>query len=354
MPSKGARLFLRKRKGRNPTFVIKDAGTAISTGTPDRRKAEIQLAQYISTKNRRSGPVEAREITISDILSIYGSEHAPTVADPVRIGYAMSALLPFWGDLTADAVKGETCRRYTKIRNRAPGTIRRELNTLQAALNYCQREGYILTSPNVTMPPTPETNQRAMTRDEVAALIRAARSCKQHHIARFILVSIYTGTRKAAALNIRLAGPSMNGGWFDLEAGLLYRRCEGERITNKRRTPVRLPRQLLAHASRWQRSGSTWAVEWLGQRNADLKTAWAIQGGASVADAASFFATSIEPIERKYWQLSPHFQSGALEKIEGEAGDRKFRQSRFALIYWCTRQDSNLWPLPSEGSALSS
>ena len=26
-----------------------------------------------------------------------------------------------------------------------------------------------------------------------------------------------------------------------------------------------------------------------------------------------------------------------------------FRRSR-----WCTRQDSNLWPLPSEGSALSS
>lgn len=173
------------------------------------------------------------------------------------------------------------------------------------------------------MPPTPETNQRA--------LIRAARSRKQHHIARFILVSMYTGTRKAAALNLRLAGPSMNGGWFDLEAGLLYRRGAGEGNTNKRRTPVRLPRQLYAHASRWQRSGSTWAVEWVEQRNADLKTAcaaivkdafgdeasalywkptphslkhtaitWAIQGGASVADAAGFFATSIEIIERKY------------------------------------------------------
>ena len=196
------------------------------------------------------------------------------------------------------------------------------------------------------MPPTPETNQRA--------LIRAARSRKQHHIARFILVSIYTGTRKAAALNLRLTGPSMNGGWFDLEAGLLYRRGEGERITNKRRTPVRLPRQLLAHASRWQRSGSIWAVEWRGQRIADLKTAWAaivkdavrdeasaldwkptphslkhtaitwaIQGGASVADAAGFFATSIETIERTYWHLSPHFQSGALAAIEGNRGRSK-------------------------------
>lgn len=70
-----------------------------------------------------------------------GSEHAPTVADSVRIGYAMSALLLSSGDLTADAVKGETCRRYATLRNRAPETIRRELNTMQAALSYCQREG---------------------------------------------------------------------------------------------------------------------------------------------------------------------------------------------------------------------
>lgn len=345
MPSKGARLFLRKRKGRSPTFVIKDAGTEISTGTADRSAAEDQLARYIADKYRSSGPAETHAITIADVLTFYGTEHAPTVADPARIGYAMTALLRFWGDLPVSAIKGETCRRYAKLRARAAGTVRRELNTLQAALNYCQKEGYIITAPSVTMPSTPETSQRALTRDEVAELLRVARRRKQHHIARFILVSIYTGTRKAAALNLKLSGPCPNSGWFDLQAGVIYRRGESERVTNKRRTPARLPRQLLAHARRWQRNGSTWAVEWRGQRIADLKTGWsalvadanldwkptphslkhtaitwAIQNGASIVDAAGFFATSTATIERTYWHLSPHFQSGALAAIEGKQG----------------------------------
>ena len=108
MPTKGARLFLRKRKGREPTYVIKDTGTEVSTGTGDRGQAEIRLAEYIARKTRRSGPAEPSEITIADVLTIYGEEHAPTTAAPERIGYAMSALLPFWGELSASAVKGAT------------------------------------------------------------------------------------------------------------------------------------------------------------------------------------------------------------------------------------------------------
>jgi len=125
--------------------------------------------------------------------------------------------LPFWGELAVSAVKGETCRRYAKTRKRnkapkgkppqwvpiAPDTIRRELTTLGAALNYCAAEGYLITAPKVTRPARPESPQRAMTREEAAKLIRIARNRGQHHIARFILISLYTGTRKDAVLNLR-------------------------------------------------------------------------------------------------------------------------------------------------------
>ena len=350
-PGKGARLHLRKRAGRDPVFTIKDTGHAeISTGTGDRGQAEIALAHYISRKNRRSGPSEASAITIADILSIYGEEHAPTVAAPERLGYAIQALLPFWGGLTAADVKGETCRRYAKTRFRvirgakvpvAPGTIRRELNALGAAITYANKEGYLLTAPRVTLPAKPETNQRALTRDEVARLIRSARSRGQKHVARFVLISIYTGTRKVAALSLRLSGPSTVGGWFDLAAGVLYRRGTGERSTAKRRTPAKLPRQLLAHARRWAANGAVWAIEWRGQRVADVQTAWegvvtdadigwrptphtlkhtaitwAMQRGSSIPDAAGFFGTSAETIERVYWHHSPDFQKGAVSAIE--------------------------------------
>ncbi len=358
MPSKGARLFLRERAGREATWVIKDTGgIEQSTGTGDRGEAEIQLAAYITKKNRRSGPAGPSEMTCAEVLSIYGEEHAPTVADPVRIGCAIDALLPFWGDVAVSDVKGATCRRYattrkvTRSRKRvglpplvhpaAPATIRREMNVLGAALAYCVREGYLTSSPPVTMPPPPETNQRALTRNEVAALMRSAHRLGHKHLMHFIVISVYTGTRKSAALQIRLSGPWTGGGWFDLDAGILYRKGSDERSTKKRRTPTSIPRQLLAHARRWAQQGDTWAVQWRGARIADTNTGWdkvvegagltwrptphtlkhtaitwAMQGGASIPDVSAFFSTSVETIERVYWHLSPHFQKGAVSAIE--------------------------------------
>lgn len=287
-------------------------------------------------------------MTVAEAMAIYGEEHAAHVASPRSQGLAMAALLPFWGARPVSDVKGETCRLYGRQRRHAitggavkPGTIRRELNTLAAALSWCQREGYLTHAPRVTLPETPETHQRALSRTEVAALIRSARRLGLTHIAHFVLVSIYTGTRLSAALNLRLTGPSTAGGWFDLDAGILYRIGGDERATKKRRTPAKLPRQLLAHARRWHRKGDTWAVQWRGARVASIKTAWArvvaksglgwrptphtlkhtaitwaIEGGASMADAAGFFATSAQTIERVYWHRSPHFQAGAVGAIE--------------------------------------
>ena len=234
----------------------------------------------------------------------------------------------------------------------APGTIRREMNTLGAALQFCAREGFLLTAPLVTLPAKPERTQRAMTRHDSAALIRTARRRVQDHIARFILIGIYTGSRKDAILNLRLTGPSTVGGWFDLESGLLYLKGDGERTTNKRRTPARLPHQLVAHASRWHRMGLTWAVEYRGQRVGNIGTAWvnsadeaglpwatphtlkhtaitwAIQGGASIPDAAGFFGTSADTIERTYWHLSPRFQSAAVAALEGKHGRNVGKKSK--------------------------
>ena len=355
-PAKGARLVLRRRKGRPPVWVIKDTGhPERSTGTADRRRAESILAEYIGSKTRRGGPAGPGEITVDEVLAIYGREHAATVASPRSQGLAIDALLNFWTGRTVADVKGETCRRYGKDRRHAKtggaiarGTIRRELNTLAAALNYCHREGYITTAPRVTLPATPETHQRALERAEVAALIRAARRRGLRHVAHFILVSIYTGTRLSPALNLRLTGPATSGGWFDLDAGVLYRIGGDERATKKRRTPAKLPRQLLAHARRWHAQGDTWAVQWRGSRVASIKTAWArvvadvdlgwrptphtlkhtaitwaIEGGASMADAAGFFATSTTTIERVYWHRSPHFQAGAVGAIENRKAQEK-------------------------------
>lgn len=336
--AKGPRLYWHDLKGK---WVIRDTGRPeTATGTADRAVAEKALANYIASRDRPSGPSEPTSFLISDVLELYAREHGQNVRSPARIGYAIDALLGFWGKLTVSTIKGETCRRYAKWRGKADGTVRRELGVLRAALQHCHREGYLLYAPPVVLPEKPAAKDRWLTRDEAARLLWAAyRSQRGKHLARFILVGLYTGTRKQATLGLQFV-PNTTGGWVDVDQGVLYRRGEGERDSKKRRTPARLPNRLLAHLRRWRADGCRYVVEYQGSRIADVQNGfeaareaaglagvtphtlkhtaitWAMQRGAKSWDAASYFGTSVQTIESTYGHHSPDHQSSAREAME--------------------------------------
>lgn len=219
--------------------------------------------------------------------------------------------------------------------------MRRELGVLRAALQHCHREGYLLYSPPVVLPAKPPSKERWLTRDEAARLLWAAyRSHRGKHLARFILVGLYTGTRKQATLALQFHA-NTTGGWVDLDNGVLYRRGEGEADSKKRRTPARLPTRLLSHMRRWQAEGGGYVVEYRGVRIGDVQTAfeaardaaglpgvtphtlkhtaitWAMQRGAKAWDAASYFGTSVQTIESTYGHHSPDHQTSAREAMDG-------------------------------------
>ena len=75
------------------------------------------------------------------------------------------------------------------------------------------------------------------------------------HLAGFILIGLYTGTRAGA---IASASPYRRDGhsFVDLDQGIFYRLAIGRRATNKRQTPAPIPPRLLAHMRRWVRRGS--------------------------------------------------------------------------------------------------
>lgn len=280
------------------------------------------------------------------MLAIYLEEHAPHTADPLRIAYAVDALLPFWGELNVSAITKNTCRRYAATRFRkdrngqrhqiGDGTIRRELGALGAALRYCVGEGRLLTAPLVHMPEKPAPKERWLTRAEAAALLRAARSSR--HLAYFILIGLYTGTRKEAILSMAFR-PNTKGGWIDCESGVMYRAAEDMRKTKKRRPPVRMPRKLLGHMRRLENSGQRWPVQFQGVSVASVKTAWrrackdaglegvtphtlrhtaitwAMQRGVPLSDAAGFFGVTVEVLERVYFHHHPDFQAATAEAM---------------------------------------
>ena len=335
MPRKtaGARLYERS----NGIFSIRDGARFISTGTRNRREAEAALARFIVQKDRPAGPSTPDQVTVADVLEIYGEKHAPTVKAPERIGYAIQALLPILGDLPVAIINGGVCRRYAETRNKAAGTVRRELGALQAAINFAYSEGYLTAARKVRLPEKSAPRDRWLTRDEVARLLWAAyRSPKGKHLARFILTAIYSGTRSDAILGLRFM-PSTVGGWCDTESGMMYRRAAGQAETKKRTPPIPIPRPLLAHLRRWERNGARYAVEVGGQRVASVKTAWkralaeagidhctrhdlrhtaitwAMQRGMDRWLAAGFFGVTMDVLEQTYAHHHPDYLQGAAE-----------------------------------------
>lgn len=334
-PRKPARLYYRRDEGQ---WIIRDGASQHRTGLglEQRGEAESALAAYLSTRRapERCGPAHPSELTVGEVLSRYADDKGPTLAAPATLAYSIAALNPFWGDLTCDAVKGSTCRAYGRSRDCAPSTVRRELGVLQAALNHAHGEGLLIHPVKVTLPDAGEPKDRWLTRSEAAGLLRAAR--RTPHLARFILLSLYTGRRMSAVLELTWTR-------VDLEAGIIRFRAEGERESNKRRGRVRIARQLAAHLRRWQRLSprDTHVIAFRGKPVKSVKRAfadarttaklgpdvarhtlkhtaitWAVMNGAGIEDAAEYFDTSPATIRAHYWHHSPHHQDRALAIVE--------------------------------------
>ena len=352
-PSKGPRLWLRERPGREAVYVIRDGSRQIGTGCVGGRRGEAEkaLAEYIRQKHRpdfRDG--DPAHVLVDDVLRLYVTEHAPHVASPESIGYHMIPLGLFFAGRTVSWISGATCRRYADDRTAGrlgrvvvAGTARRELETLSAALGYAYRERQIDRPVPVTFPEKAPPRERWLTRTEAARLVAGAlgwcaTTCglrtrelggwrrigpRNYHVARFILIALYTGTRHDAILRLRW-GVNSEGGWFDLDRDRLYRRGAGQRETNKRRPPAPLPRQLAAHARRWRRLTINGPVEYEGELLAKERRGfaraclyahldgvtphtlkhtsitWMLQRGVSTWEAAGYYGTSEAVIRNVY------------------------------------------------------
>ena len=288
---KGPRLWLRKPwkdRGtkRDAAWFILDGARQIPTGCAanEAQEAEQRLVEYIGQKYqpvRKERDIE--DILIADVLSIYLDDRVPLQARPEYARDRVRRLNEFWGARRLADINGASCRAYAEWSGSAGGS-RRDLEDLRAAINHHSKEGLHRGVVRVTLPQRGTPRDRWLTRDEAAALIRACWTAReiqtQHrgalkgqkivtdkrpsrHIARFILIALYTGTRASA---VAAASPfkSVGRSYVDLDKGLFYRLAEGARATRKRQPPVPLPPRLLAHMRRWveKKIAKEHFVEW--------------------------------------------------------------------------------------------
>lgn len=333
-PSKGARLWLRPASGdRKATWIIRDGAKQTSTGcgAEDRGRAELQLGSYLADKHRPSQAELAPESTpIADVLAVYARDRGRNVARPAAFGQRLRFLLTFWGTRTLSAITQATCREYAE--RRGTSAARRDLADLRAAVRHHWKLGLCDREVRVQLPTKEIPRDRWLTRTEAAALLRVARRhLRRRHLAKFILVGLYTGTRATAILTASIR-PEPGRGFVDLDRGMFYRLAKGKQQTKKRQTTIRIPPRLLAHMRRWKSARAL--IEYEGRPITKVNIGftkiaaeaglpdvtphtlrhtaitWAMQNGAGIYEAAGFFGVSPLVIEQVYGHHHPDYQVG--------------------------------------------
>lgn len=340
---KGLRLYLEHRAGRPAAWCIRDGAKKIRTGCGevDFAQAEKALADYAASKFRPdTGQRDLAKITVAEVMAMYLQDFAIHHAAPALASYHSDRLLEFWGDKSLRDVRGSSCREYVAHRaamlwNGKPisqSTARRELVTLQAAINRWDKESPLPHLPRVTLPKEGQRRERWLTRGEAASLLRAARRLGHAHVARFILIGLYTGTRHAAILGLRWSA-SATGGYVNLASGTILRKKSSETETKKRNPRVAIPKMLHRHLLRWQNNDDNptgYVVNYRDHPVAKMKRAWTatvkaaglgpdvtphvlrhtcaswlLQSGKTVWEVAGILGASTAVIERVYGHHMP-------------------------------------------------
>ncbi|SFI10219.1 site-specific integrase [Bradyrhizobium sp. Gha] len=393
--TKGARLQLkaarRNKSGKithQATWIIRDNGRDVSTGcaADEIAAAEEKLKDYITSKHtpkRRIRHID--DIAVADVLSIYldaqldklrdrfsvDGESENAIPDIRKFKKRIERLNDWWGAKMLGEVNGEACRSFVKKRATRGGS-RRDLEDLRAAIGHHAAEGFHREIVKISLPQKGRPRDKWLTRSDAAKLIWTCWRYREmqkgsrrptddvkvptskrplRHLARFILLGIYSGTR-AGAIAAASPIPAIGRSYVDLERGRYYRLKQGSAKTNKRQPTVPIPLRLLAHLRRWHRANpeAKHFVEYNGNAVTSVKTAfksavrlaglgpgisphtlrhtaatWLMQRGADPWQAAGYLGMSLEVLLNTYGHHHPDYLSDAVEKIASRdpAGERK-------------------------------
>ncbi|MCA3248717.1 MAG: site-specific integrase [Azospirillum sp.] len=193
-----------------------------STRTRDRRQAEAALAAHIAADgkpaDRRNdalgaAPRAQTDVAIADVLATYLESFPDGAPSAATAAVHVTHLVGYFGTQSVSAVTQAACTvGYPRFRADAnarrlrrtspapikPGTLRRELTTLQAALQLAVREARLINAPTVTLPAVPPPRERWLSSEEANALLDAA----DGHVRLFIELGLSTGARTAAILDL--------------------------------------------------------------------------------------------------------------------------------------------------------
>jgi integrase len=264
------------------------------------------------------------QVLITDVLSYYNARKIESgKADEVmrsdtaraalrNLGqfFANSTVADIGPDLANDYVSWRVTRGDARGSNKwkargpnltrtlKPSTAWNDIRFLNSALNKAWENKKLTHQIRIALPSEAISTKRLRCLDdhERARLLRGAlgwdqdgvrhRSLINYPLARFIVTGLRSGTRKDRILRLQWV-QNFDGGFIDLDGGILHRKADCEKDTKKSAPPMAMTRKLWAHMSRWRRLSARWVVEQnCGKPFRDLDTAFAnacVLAGLSIA-----------------------------------------------------------------------
>lgn len=297
----------------------------ISTGTPDRREAEIKLSQFIAGGQEPT----LSEISVQAILEGYRDDHGKGLRGQCGLRYGITALVRRLGDLKPDHLTPTVIKRYAAERGAADGTILREVGILRAALGWAKNHNLIVNKPQIPNPvKAPPGRKRWMTKAEAETLLGA---CVEPHVKLFITLALSTCARMGAILEARWGQVDWERKRIDF----------GEGHRNKRRTIVPIEGDAFEALEAAKRlSCSDYIVEFRGKPLKTMKTgfaaacrraglsgvtphilrhtgaSWAVEAGIPDEEVGRMLGISAEMVRKVYGHFSPNYLRGAVAALQ--------------------------------------
>lgn len=291
----------------------------------NRREAQASANRIIAA---RAATNKTRNVyTVKDILEMY-LEQSEAIGKEILRHHA-KPVIAYFGDQVV-SLENDRAKAFATARKKdvQPGTIRKELGLLRAALRWAERQALIERAPHISLPPAPPPRDRRLTKDEMGSLIG---ECKQPHLLLFVMLARYTAARAGAILSLR---------WDQIDFQK-YRIDLGGMGRQKRRAVVPMhPALAFALILAKESAMSPYVIEYGGRRVASIKkgfakaceraglddvsphvlrhtaASWMAEAGVPLVDIARFLGhTNPSVTYRVYAKFSPDYLSKALNAL---------------------------------------
>jgi integrase len=266
-----------------------------STGTRDRQLADKELEAF-KIRNAQPRDQKLAETTLDTVLVRYWEHHGSTRFAKGIIRLVIKRCATLLPCLTLDQLT--IARQEELIEGLSPGTARRYLGVVRAALEWAAARQEIERAPRILRVEADDgPGARPYSVDELRQLLSAAEA---EHERRMLLLLICTGCRPGAALDLT---------WDRIRDGIADFNVPGRRRTKKRRAKAPLPPVLAGWLEARRRIGPV--VQWNDRRMKGHKMTFKrIAARAGVVGTAYGIRKSLATWLRQ--QNVPEWEVGAL------------------------------------------